>query len=105
MPLTKGFRDRNELLSHHQRHQAEFGSIDVNGYLSLADAFLGSPKNVDVLECIRKRDGAILRYNPKTNEFGIIAQNGIIKTYFKPDLWNKKKYPTGLDYFKDKCNQ
>jgi pyocin large subunit-like protein len=44
-----------------------------------------------------------VRYNPKTNEFGVITQDGTIKTYFKPNLWNKKKYPTSLDYFKEKC--
>jgi filamentous hemagglutinin len=105
VPHTKGFRDKNQLHLHHQKHQSEFGFIDEKNYLNSADAFLGSPKSVDVLECIRKSDNSIMRYNPKTNEFGVITQDSKILTYFKPNLTNKIKYPTSLDYFKEQCKK
>jgi pyocin large subunit-like protein len=46
-----------------------------------------------------------VRYNPKTNEFGVLDKNGVIRTYFKPNLRDKNKYPTSLDYFKENCKK
>jgi len=71
-------------------------------YEALADTFLGGPNDPNTLECIRRRDGALLRYNPVTNEYGVLRKNGIIKTYFKPDVARHKK-PTNFDYFIEEC--
>jgi len=89
-------------LDHHSRHHADFGLIGPDEYQNLADNFLGSPKSNDVHECVRT-DGDIVRYNPLTNEFGVMSADRTILTYYKPDPWNKAKYPTNMDYFREQC--
>ena len=83
---------------------SEFGSITLDEYLSLADSFLGSSLAADVHECVRS-NGQIVRYNPVTNEFGIITQNLTIITYYKPNPWIKAKYPTNMHYFREQCRR
>jgi filamentous hemagglutinin len=49
------------------------------------------------LEKVRA-NGDIVRYNPATEEFGIVKSDGTIRTYYKPDPANHG-FPTNLDYF------
>jgi len=51
----------------------------------------------DVLEKTRA-NGDAARFNPKTNEFGVVSKNGAIRTYFKSDP-AVHGHSTNLDYF------
>lgn len=104
MPLTNGFRNRISWQEHYQKHQSEFDDIDDEEYLRLADSFLGSPLGDEVHEGTRS-NGDIVRYNPNTEEFGIITQNKTIVTYYIPDPWNKTKYPTNMEYYREQLNR
>lgn len=104
MALTLGFASDVELRRHHQKHMSEFGPITLDEYLARADSFLGSPLAAGVHECTRS-NGQVLRYNPVTNEFGILTPERRILTYYKPNPWNRTKYPTNLDYFMEQCKK
>ena len=80
---TKGFLNARQLNLHHAEHGADFGAKSASEYERLADEFLGSAKHPDVHECTRSR-GDMIRFNPKTDEYGVLDGNGIIRTYFKP---------------------
>ncbi|MEU7583764.1 hypothetical protein AB0B50_40005 [Streptomyces sp. NPDC041068] len=45
-----------------------------------------------------RSNGDVLRFNPRTNEFGVKDPSGVPRTYFKPDP-TSHGYPTNLDYF------
>ena len=106
MPFTRGFIDHTQALDHFSKHGSEFGAITFAQYVSLADSFLGSPKDAEVLEGVRS-DGSIVRYNPRTNEFGVMTSDKTIKTYFILNLnaRAKAKYPTNTDYFMEQCRR
>jgi filamentous hemagglutinin len=102
VPYTLGFESQAKLIRHFIKHGQEFSVITEAEYEKLADAFLGGPQDADTLECRRRSDGAILRYNPVTNEYGVLRRDGVMKTYFKPDVARHGK-PTNLDYFLEEC--
>jgi pyocin large subunit-like protein len=104
VPFTKGF-DPWLLGDHFTKHAADFGATSEAAYEAMADTFLGSPLAPPTRECIRGISKDIVRYNPVTNEFGVLARNGMIRTYYKPNPRNKVKYPTGLDYFRAECQK
>ncbi|HEV2288629.1 MAG TPA: RHS repeat-associated core domain-containing protein [Candidatus Acidoferrales bacterium] len=85
-----GFADDSSLAAHFEKHGAEFGAKSEGEYEALAKDFLSGPKLEGVLEKVRP-NGDILRYNPATNEFGVISKSGAIRTFFKPT--------NGLAYF------
>ncbi len=100
MPLlTKGFLDDNELGDHFDKHvirQREFPGVTTKEkYLELADTFCGGAMDSNTQEHIRSYDGAIIRYNTVTNEFGIVGVDGYIRTYYKPSA--------GERYFRRQC--
>ncbi|ASV88650.1 putative large secreted domain protein (plasmid) [Ochrobactrum quorumnocens] len=41
-----------------------------------------------------------MRYNPVTEEFGVVSSSGDIRTYYRPDP-TVHGWPTNLDYFND----
>jgi filamentous hemagglutinin len=43
-------------------------------------------------------NGDVVRYNPATDEFGVVKPDGTIRTYYKPDPARHGR-PTNLDYF------
>jgi hypothetical protein len=77
--FTHGFRDRDELRRHFLRHGGHLGCATSLGYEAMADAFLGGPIGANVAECTR--GGDLVRYNQVTQEFGVLAPGGIIRTY------------------------
>jgi pyocin large subunit-like protein len=79
-----------------QRHSSDFGAISIDDYETMADAFLGGPRDPTVLECIRT-DGIIVRYNTVTNDFGAIGSDNIIRTFFKP--------LRGIAYYRENCTR
>jgi filamentous hemagglutinin len=84
MPYTNGFKTTNIRDDHWQKHP-EFGLPSPASYESAADAFLGGPLPAGCHEQIRIRDGATIRYDPATGEFGVVGADNYIRTYFKPD--------------------
>ncbi|WP_257543907.1 RHS repeat-associated core domain-containing protein [Sphingopyxis sp. DBS4] len=83
--------------SHFAKHSGEFGFKTAAAYEKAASNFLGGKAGRGVLEGTRK-SGDIVRYNPKTNEFGVLSKDGNIRTYFKPDT-AQHGLKTNLDYF------
>jgi filamentous hemagglutinin len=98
---------------HFYDHGNEVGASDERSYEFMAERFLIDPRPVHVMECLRS-GGDILRFNPATDEFGILAWDGSIRTYFKPvpcvnlppSLLGIKRchnLTSNLDYFKREC--
>jgi pyocin large subunit-like protein len=86
-------------LQHFNDHGSKVGAANANQYEAMADKFIGfTPLPKYNLQSKRPRENDIIRYNPMTNEFGIMDSSGYIRTYFKPntsDHW----LPRNLDYY------
>lgn len=105
MPTVSGFESPVELAEHYKKHvikRKEFGIISKAEYDAMAKAFLSAPLSADFEECIRSREGDLIRYNKATNEFGVLRSDGVIRTYFKPNP-SRHGLPTNLDYFYSEC--
>lgn len=101
MTYTSGF-GANRLADHFARHGDEVGAATEHEYEALADAFVGGPLGPETIEVARINDKSILRYNPVTNEFGVLAANRVIRTYFKPDP-GTHGLANNLDFFEHQC--
>jgi filamentous hemagglutinin len=100
---TLGFATPLDLTEHFGDHAMDFGVTSEVDYQRLADEFCGlMPRPTNVLECTRKKSGDIVRYNPVTNEFGVMTRNGVIKTYYKPDI-AIHGLSSNTDYFRANC--
>lgn len=82
-PSTNGFGSLSRRRSHFAKHGAEVGASDAEDYERLADELLGSVKPPEVHECKRSK-GDLVRYDPRTEVFGVVDAAGVIRTYFKP---------------------
>ncbi|MFA7238004.1 MAG: RHS repeat-associated core domain-containing protein [Phycisphaeraceae bacterium] len=91
------FADNAKLDDHFQRHGADFGAKTAAEYQGKADTFLTGSRGQGVLEKVRP-NGDVIRYNPATEEFGVVSKNGAIRTYYRPDPKVHGK-PSNLDYF------
>jgi hypothetical protein len=80
---TKGFVNARQRNRHFSEHGADFGASNPNDYEALADIFLSGLTPVGIQECKRKQ-GDKLRYDPKTESYGVLDTNGLIRTFFKP---------------------
>lgn len=80
---TRGFLNTRQLNRHFSEHGADLGASNANDYEQSADGFLGSTLPSGVHECKRKQ-GDTIRYDPQTQEYGVLDSKGIIRTYFKP---------------------
>ncbi len=104
MPLlTNGFNTPADRLDHWARHHADFEPppCSESQYEALADAFLTMPMRATMLECTRST-GRKCRYDKVTNEYGVLAADGCMVTYFKPVL-GKHALPTNEAYFHANC--
>jgi filamentous hemagglutinin len=92
-------------MEHYNSHVEEFGvqGMGPAEYQERADEFLGAQKPQGVLECVR-RNGDRVRFNPATDEFGILSEFGFIRTYFRPDPAIHGR-PTNIDYFRWECER
>jgi pyocin large subunit-like protein len=87
---TYVFRSQDLFNQHYNKHGQEFGDISQEEYLRLANALFHSQ------EALRKTeaDGDGLFYDPESNTFGVLSQDGYIRTCFKPDdgvdYWNRQ---------------
>jgi len=116
LPLqyTSGFSP-GALMDHLQKHGARLRIVDKNEYEQRADALFAIPKPDSVLECSRP-DGDVIRLNKKTDEYGVIAADRVIRTYYIPIPCHKlnpaNRRPgnchhetTNLDYFRRNCRR
>jgi pyocin large subunit-like protein len=110
---TRGFASHTHLLSHFGDHASDFSVSTLMEYEELADHFLSKPSTPDMHECPRKQ-GDKVRFDKKTNEFGVIGSDGVIRTYFIPKKCSMvpkviprikcHKFATNLEYAKSQCN-
>jgi len=101
--LTSGF-DPAFLADHFRRHGGEFDAETPEDYEALADVFLGGSLGTETLECEKASNGDIVRYNYISQEFGVLSQHRIIRTYFKPSP-RKHKFRTNLAYYQAECRK
>ena len=96
---TRGprFGNGDLLKSKFNKHGSDFGALTASEYENQAASFLSDPDNADVLQFTRK-GGDIVRFNPSTDEFGVLGSDGTIHTYYRPNPQIHGK-PTNLDYF------
>jgi filamentous hemagglutinin len=91
------FGSERQLNDHFNRHGSDFGARTAAEYEAQASRFLSGPRSSRVLESVRT-NGDIVRYDPVTEEFGVLRKDGTIRTYYKPDP-SVHGYPSNLDYF------
>lgn len=88
------FASEKQLDNHYVKHvirQKEFGNLSKEEYLRRAQELVTSQPGGDIL--VKKRsNGDRLFYNKRTNEFAVLTEDGIIRTFFKPR--------DGFDYFR-----
>ena len=104
MPYTRGFADRLLLEEHFADKGESLGVSTKEDYLRLADEFLGSAPKVTTIECT-DRKGDKIRGDLATEEFGVLSRSGFIRTYYKANIRNRRKYPTLREYVMEKCRR
>ena len=117
MPVVVGFLNEYLLKRHFHDHGHEFGAQTKEAYLAMAKTFLelDLTANPHILECKQRKNGDVIRFNPRTDEFAIITSTGRIKTYFKPvpsrlapfgtPLYLTHTFQNNMSYFRYKCRQ
>ena len=100
VPYTQGFA-ADRLLDHFTRHASDFSATSAEEYEFLADRFLGIPICPPILECVRVSNGDLVRFDPLTNEFGVLTISQIILTYFV----RRSSNVTPLSYFEKQCGK
>lgn len=85
MPNTNGFRP-GSALSHWGTHGQKFKIRPANAaaYEMMADAFFGI-RPAGIAEGYRRGNGDIIRFDPQTAHFGIVDNQGHIKTFYPAD--------------------
>ncbi|MGP1352916.1 MAG: RHS repeat-associated core domain-containing protein, partial [Parasphingopyxis sp.] len=81
---TASFASESRLLDHFARHGERLGVSTATEYQQAASTFLTGRPGRGVLQTTRA-NGDIRRFDPRTNEFGVITERGTIRTYFRPD--------------------
>jgi pyocin large subunit-like protein len=94
------FKHRHDLQRHFVRHGEEFGSASADEYERRADAFMIGPLRDGAMEC--RRGGDLLRFDPRTAEFGVLAVGGNIRTFMIVRPLPSARQ-TALEYFQSKC--
>lgn len=79
------FPNYGKTQEHIDKHRVDFGAASEMEYLQQADDFMTGPLALGTLEAVRLRDGALVRFNPDTDEFGVLHADGFLGTYFRPD--------------------
>lgn len=80
---TKGFVNGRQRDRKFSKHGAEFAASNAEEYERMADTLLGGVAQAHVYEC-QRRGGDTLRYDPKTESYGVLDASGTIRTCFKP---------------------
>jgi hypothetical protein len=79
-----GFRSRERLEQHFQKHGGEFHAASAEEYLRLAQALRDRPAGGDVLE-LKRSDGVISRFDRASGAFLAFNADGTIRTFFRPN--------------------
>lgn len=82
---SRGFRNRERLQEHFDKHGHEFGVQSAAAYLALAQAVRDGPVGEDILEATRSADGVVSRYQRSSGAFLAFDADGTIRTFFKPN--------------------
>lgn len=84
------FRNQDLFDQHYNKHGYEFGDVSQAEYLKLANDLFASQDALRKTEA----DGDLLFYDSESNTFGVLSQDGYIRTCFKPDdgidYWNRQ---------------
>jgi pyocin large subunit-like protein len=100
-----GFKGREQKEDHFWNHNREFEPefASPDAYESAAIEFLSRELGNTILECVR-RNGDVIRFDTRSNEFAICDRDGYLKTYYKPDIyWHRQA--SNLIYFEEQCNK
>jgi filamentous hemagglutinin len=99
------FADINSLLDHFDKHRHEFPpGMTIGEYETRARAFLSGDAPPDVLQC-RRKNGDIVRYDPSTEEMGVLSSSGVIRTYFIPQPMVSHRFASNEEYFRHTCSR
>ena len=85
----------------HVQQRREIAAPDETTYEVLADQFLGAARKPSTLEC-KRAGGDTIRFDCKSDEYGIQDANGFIRTYFRPDP-SRHGLPTNFHYMCQEC--
>jgi len=92
------FANEQSLDKHYADHGDEVGAISEFHYESIASDFMTGPTGRGVLERVNK-NGDIIRWDPSTNEFGIVTSDGTIRSYYVLDQSSLGRFDTFEEYF------
>lgn len=88
--ITYIFRSQDLYDQHYNKHGQEFGDITKEEYIILANELFTSEDALRKTEA----DGDLLFYDVESNTFGVLSEDGYIRTCFKPDdgieYWNRQ---------------
>ena len=79
-----GFSSPEKLSEHFQKHGREFGRIEKEQYLALAQELRDRPTGGSVLEIVRA-DGVSTRFDKSSGAFLAFNRDHTIRTFFKPN--------------------
>lgn len=101
--IFRTLRKRNEHFQMHGARLAQYGII-VNSpedYEAKAAQFLDSTGSVNCRQC-KNREGDLIKFDSRTNEFASLASDEYIRTYYIPDPYEHMA-PTNSRYFQRQC--
>ena len=73
------FYDTNSMVKHYVKHGKQTDSDSMEDYLFKANMVIINKGNLSKKQ---KGEGDTIFYNPKTNEFVVVAKAGYVRTYF-----------------------
>ena len=97
------FRHPEALVEHFEKHKHEFTEITIDEYGRMADIFMLDPLPLDVKEC-RRKNGDRVRFDPKTEEFGVLSSDGFVRTYLVVRPLQSMRM-TAIEYFERQCKK
>jgi len=104
VPIATGFADDGDKADHFQRHGREFPAASEDEYERMAKEFLNAAPSATTVDCIRRGNGDMIRFDKVTQAFAVLRSDGVIKTFFKPDpAWHG--FPSNLRYFQVECGK
>jgi hypothetical protein len=80
----KGFRNRQRLVEHFEKHGAEFPGMNMGAYLAAAQSLRDRASGGEVLEA-RRADGVVTRFDRSSGAFLAVDRDGTIRTFFRPN--------------------
>ena len=95
---VRGFASRQKLMNHWKNgraHRGEYPDLTMEQYVQRAVSLAEMPTGGDILGHVDK-DGVIVRYDRKENDFVKVSAKNGIRTMFKPDegeqyYWKRRK--------------